>query len=82
LIKELCLPPANHRGKAFIKWIKGEITMDDLFAIIGRLYVDVSQAQKILENFQQKIKEKDQEIQELKKKLSKDSSYNNDDSEQ
>jgi hypothetical protein len=52
--------------------------MDDLFAIIGRLYVDVSQAQKILENFQQKLKEKDQEIQELKKKLSKDSSYNDD----
>jgi hypothetical protein len=55
--------------------------MDELFTIIGRLYVDVSQAQKILENFQQKLKEKDQEIQELRKKLSKDSVYSGNDKE-
>lgn len=46
--------------------------MDELFTIIGKLYADVNQAQKILESFQQKIKEKDQEIQDLKKKLIKE----------
>jgi hypothetical protein len=55
--------------------------MDDLFLTIGRLYVDVVQAQKILETFQKKLQEKDQEIQELKKKLSKDSSYPSDDTQ-
>jgi len=55
--------------------------MDDLFIIIGRLYVDVNQAQKILENFQQKLKEKDQEIQELKKRISQDSSNLDNDTE-
>jgi hypothetical protein len=55
--------------------------MDELFMIIGKLYADVNQAQKILESFQQKIKEKDQEILELKKKLSKDTAYSSNDTE-
>jgi hypothetical protein len=55
--------------------------MDELFTIIGKLYADVNQAQKILESFQQKIKEKDQEILELKKKLSKDTAYSSNDTE-
>ena len=49
--------------------------MDDLFITIGRLYVDVVQAQKILENFQKKGQEKDKEIQELTKKVSQETSY-------
>lgn len=55
--------------------------MDDLFITIGRLYVDVVQAQKILESFQKQLQEKDKEIQELTKKLSKDASYSNNDTQ-
>ena len=55
--------------------------MDDLFITIGRLYVDVVQAQKILESFQKKLQEKDKEIQELSKKLSQDASYSDNDTQ-
>lgn len=55
--------------------------MDDLFMIIGKLYADVSHAQKILESFQQKIKDKDQEIQELRRQLTKDNTSSSNDTE-
>ena len=41
--------------------------MDDLFIIIGKLYTDISNAQKIIDMLQQQIKDKNEEILELKK---------------
>lgn len=38
-----------------------------LFTIIGKLYADMHNAQRIIEVLQNKIKEKEQEITELKK---------------
>lgn len=43
--------------------------MEDIFNIVGKLYVDIIQAQGVLEKFQQQLKDKDQLIAELKKKL-------------
>lgn len=40
---------------------------DDLFSIIGKLYTDLYNTQKIIEILQSQIKEKDKEILELKK---------------
>jgi hypothetical protein len=40
---------------------------NELFNIIGRLYVDVYNSQKIIDILQQQLKSKDQEILELKK---------------
>jgi hypothetical protein len=40
--------------------------LDNIFAIIGKLYVDVYNTQKIIEVIQQQIKDKDQEIARLK----------------
>jgi predicted flavoprotein YhiN len=41
--------------------------MDELFAIIGRLYADLNNSQKIMDMLQEQLKSKDQEILELKK---------------
>lgn len=38
-----------------------------LFTIIGKLYADMNNAQRIIEALQNKIKEKDQELVELKR---------------
>lgn len=43
--------------------------MDDIFNIVGKLYVDIIQAQGVLEKFQQQIQDKDQQIAELRKQL-------------
>jgi hypothetical protein len=49
--------------------------MDELFNIIGRLYADIYNTQRVLEMLQEQLKAKDQEILELKKtKLSNDKS--------
>lgn len=49
--------------------------MDELFNIIGRLYVDIYNTQRVLEMMQEQLKNKDQELLELKKtKLSNDKS--------
>lgn len=39
---------------------------EELFNIIGKLYVDIYNTQKILEILQKQIKDKDQEIKDLK----------------
>lgn len=41
---------------------------EDLFIIIGKLYTDLFQTQKIIEILQNQIKDKDKEIIELRKK--------------
>jgi predicted flavoprotein YhiN len=41
--------------------------MDELFTMIGRLYADLHNSQKIIDLLQDQIKNKDQEILELKK---------------
>lgn len=50
--------------------------MDELFSVIGRLYVDMYNTQKYIESLQKQIKDKDNEISVLKTKIvsaSKDS---------
>lgn len=44
--------------------------MDELFSVIGRLYVDMTHAQKYIENLQTQLKEKDGEVINLKAKIS------------
>lgn len=39
--------------------------MDEIFNIIGRLYVDSYNSQKVIELLQQQIKDKDKQIEEL-----------------
>jgi hypothetical protein len=46
--------------------------MEDLFNMIGKLYVDVYNSQKIIEMLQKQLKEKDQELVELKMPKVKD----------
>jgi hypothetical protein len=46
--------------------------MEELFNIIGKLYVDIYNTQKVLEILQKQIQEKDLEIQGLKKSRIKD----------
>ena len=46
--------------------------MDELFNIIGKLYVDLYNLQKVLEMLQKQIKDKDLEIQNLRKTRIKD----------
>lgn len=46
--------------------------MEELFNIIGKLYVDISSMQKVLEMLQKQVKEKDLEIQALKQARTKD----------
>jgi hypothetical protein len=45
--------------------------MDDLFIIIGKLYVDMHNMQKILEHLQKQAQEKDSEIIKLKQQIRK-----------
>jgi hypothetical protein len=45
---------------------------EELFNMIGRLYVDIYNTQKYLEILQKQIQEKDQEIKDLKKINSQD----------
>lgn len=50
--------------------------MDELFSVIGRLYVDMYNTQKYIESLQKQVKDKDNEISLLKTKIvsaSKDS---------
>lgn len=42
---------------------------EDLFTIIGKLYTDLYQTQKIIEMLQTQLKDKDKEIIELRKKI-------------
>jgi hypothetical protein len=44
--------------------------MDELFTVIGKLYVDLYHVQKYMEALQQQLKEKDNDILLLKQKLS------------
>ena len=46
--------------------------MEEIFNIIGRLYVDSYNSQKVIELLQQQIKDKDQEINTLRQSQSKD----------
>jgi hypothetical protein len=46
--------------------------MDELFNIIGKLYVDLYNMQKVIEMLQKQIKDKDLEIQNLKQSRTKD----------
>lgn len=46
--------------------------MEDLFNIIGKLYVDIYNTQKVLEMLQKQLKDKDSEILELKKSRIRD----------
>lgn len=41
--------------------------MEELFNIIGKLYVDLYNMQKVLESLQKQLRDKESEIQELKK---------------
>jgi hypothetical protein len=44
--------------------------MEELFGIIGRLYVEMHHAQKYIETIQAQLKEKDTEIISLKSRIS------------
>lgn len=46
--------------------------MEDLFNIIGKLYVDIYNTQKVLEMLQKQLRDKDAELIELKKSRTKD----------
>lgn len=41
--------------------------MEELFNIVGKLYVDIYNTQKVLEIMRQQLQEKDNEIDNLKK---------------
>jgi len=46
--------------------------MEELFNIIGKLYVDIYNLQKVLEHLQNQLKDKDSEILKLKQTRTKD----------
>jgi hypothetical protein len=46
--------------------------MEEIFNIIGRLYVDSYNSQKVIDLLQQQIKEKEEEINTLRQNESKD----------
>jgi hypothetical protein len=46
--------------------------MEEIFNIIGRLYVDSYNSQKVIELLQQQVKDKDQEINILRQSQPKD----------
>lgn len=52
--------------------------MDDFFQIIGRLYVDIYQSQKILANLQDQLKIKDNEIASLRTQIQNSTEYTQD----
>jgi len=39
--------------------------MDEIFATIGKLYLDLLQSQKIIENLQKKIEDREKDISKL-----------------
>lgn len=41
--------------------------MDELFTIIGRLYIELVQSQKIIDNLQKKISDQEKELSILEK---------------
>ena len=41
--------------------------MDELFTIIGRLYIELVQSQKIIDNLQKKIADQEKELSTLEK---------------
>lgn len=43
--------------------------MDELFNIIGKMYVDLIQSQKVITEFQKKVEEKDKEILSLQSSI-------------
>lgn len=43
--------------------------MDELFNVIGKLYVEIYNSQKVLQILQDQIRQKDEEIQHLKSKI-------------
>lgn len=44
--------------------------MDELFNIIGKLYVDIYNSQRVLDMMRQQLQDKENEIQTLKSKQS------------
>lgn len=44
--------------------------MDELFMIVGKLYVEIYNTQKYIESMQKQLKDKDSDILSLKQKLS------------
>jgi hypothetical protein len=46
--------------------------MDEIFTLIGKLYVDSYNSQKVIEILQQQIKDKDKELEELRHLRGKD----------
>lgn len=46
--------------------------MEELFNIIGRLYVDIYNSQKVLQMLQEQIKQKDEELTLIKSTRNKD----------
>jgi len=46
--------------------------MEELFNIIGKLYVDIYNTQKLIEILQKQLQEKDQEIKQLKSSRTSD----------
>ena len=43
--------------------------MDELLAIVGRLYIDLIQAQKIINELQKQLGSRDQEIAEIQQSI-------------
>jgi hypothetical protein len=46
--------------------------MEELFNIIGKLYVDIYNSQKVLQMLKEQIKQQEQELQQLKQIRTKD----------
>ncbi len=46
--------------------------MEELFNIIGRLYVDIYNSQKVLQMLQEQIKQKEEELSLIKNARTKD----------
>lgn len=44
--------------------------MDELFNVIGKLYVEIYNSQKVLQILQDQIRQKDEDIQNLRAKIS------------
>ena len=51
---------------------QGKVKMEELFNIIGKLYVDIYNTQKVLDMLQKQIQEQDAEIVRLKQTRTKD----------
>jgi hypothetical protein len=43
--------------------------MDDVFTIIGKMYVDIIQSQKVIAELQKQLEEKDKEILSLQSSI-------------